>query len=55
MVFLSFPEEYNSEEELMMKQTVIDDTLLDALDMNVDSMISDLVSLVAIKDGIDGL
>ena len=32
----------------MMKQTVIDDTLLDALDMNVDSMISDLVSLVAI-------
>ena len=39
----------------MMKQMVIDDTLLDALDMNVDSMISDLVSLVAIKDGIDGL
>ena len=39
----------------MMKQIVIDDTLLDALDMNVDSMISDLVSLVAIKDGIDGL
>ena len=39
----------------MMKQTVIDDPLLDALDMNVDSMISDLVSLVAIKDGIDGL
>ena len=39
----------------MMKQTVIDDTLLDALDMNADSMISDLVSLVAIKDGIDGL